>query len=143
MAGQLTHRQLAEFKEAFSQFDIDGNGTVAMAELGALMRSIGLNPAEPLLRNLIGDATCYSHETGAVEFPEFLSLIARMADTIDVGDGSSESSGPPPLVSSSSDEEERSELSDSSTSSAEERHRFAFLIATAAPQAPGNGHPVG
>ena len=34
-ADQLTEEQIAEFKEAFSLFDKDGDGTITTKELGA------------------------------------------------------------------------------------------------------------
>ena len=37
---------LAEFKEAFSLFDKDGDGTISINELGYVMRSLGQNPTE-------------------------------------------------------------------------------------------------
>ena len=41
MADQLTHEQIAEFKDAFSLFDKDGDGTITTKELGTVMRSLG------------------------------------------------------------------------------------------------------
>ena len=35
MADQLTEEQIAEFKEAFSLFDKDGDGTITTKELGS------------------------------------------------------------------------------------------------------------
>ena len=46
MAEQLTEEQIAEFKEAFSLFDKDGDGTITTKELGTVMRSLGQNPTE-------------------------------------------------------------------------------------------------
>ena len=43
MADQLTEEQIAEFKEAFSLFDKDGDGTITTKELGTVMRSLGQN----------------------------------------------------------------------------------------------------
>ncbi|KAJ8308903.1 hypothetical protein KUTeg_013777 [Tegillarca granosa] len=61
MADQLTEEQIAEFKEAFSLFDKDGDGTITTKELGTVMRSLG---------------------NGTIDFPEFLTMMARkMKDT--------------------------------------------------------------
>lgn len=41
----LTEEQVAEFKEAFMLFDKDEDGTINMAELGVVMRSLGQRPS--------------------------------------------------------------------------------------------------
>ena len=46
MADQLTEEQIAEFKEAFSLFDKDGDGAITTKELGAVTRSSGQNPTD-------------------------------------------------------------------------------------------------
>ena len=43
---KLSPEQLAEFKEAFSVFDKDGDGTISEKEIGTVMRTLGLNPTE-------------------------------------------------------------------------------------------------
>lgn len=40
----LSEEQVAEFKEAFMLFDKDEDGTITMAELGVVMRSLGQRP---------------------------------------------------------------------------------------------------
>ncbi|KAJ3645653.1 hypothetical protein Zmor_023294 [Zophobas morio] len=40
----LSEDQVAEFKEAFMLFDKDEDGTITMAELGVVMRSLGQRP---------------------------------------------------------------------------------------------------
>ena len=44
-----------EFKEAFSLFDKDGDGTITTKELGTVMRSLGQNPTEAELRDMINE----------------------------------------------------------------------------------------
>ena len=57
MADQLTEEQIAEFKEAFSLFDKDGDGTITTKELGTVMRSLGQNPTEAELQDMINEVT--------------------------------------------------------------------------------------
>jgi hypothetical protein len=54
-ADQLTEEQIAEFKEAFSLFDKDGDGTITTKELGTVMRSLGQNPTEAELADMINE----------------------------------------------------------------------------------------
>uniref|UniRef100_A0A5F8H990 EF-hand domain-containing protein n=1 Tax=Monodelphis domestica TaxID=13616 RepID=A0A5F8H990_MONDO len=55
MADQLTEEQITEFKEAFSLFDKDGDGTITTKELGTVMRSLGQNPTEAELQDMINE----------------------------------------------------------------------------------------
>ncbi|KAF7265734.1 hypothetical protein GWI33_020817 [Rhynchophorus ferrugineus] len=49
----LSEDQVAEFKEAFMLFDKDEDGTITMAELGVVMRSLGQRPTETELRDMM------------------------------------------------------------------------------------------
>uniref|UniRef100_A0A670XY81 Calglandulin n=1 Tax=Pseudonaja textilis TaxID=8673 RepID=A0A670XY81_PSETE len=55
MADQLTEEQIAEFKEAFLLFDKDGDGTITTKELGTVMWSLGQNPTEAELQDMINE----------------------------------------------------------------------------------------
>ena len=46
----LTKEQIQEFKEAFSLFDKDGDGTITTKELQTVMRSLGQNPTDAELQ---------------------------------------------------------------------------------------------
>jgi calmodulin len=81
MADQLTEEQIAEFKEAFSLFDKDGNGTITTKELGTVMRSLGQNPTEAELMDMIQEID--TSGSGTVEFPEFLTMMARKMKDVD------------------------------------------------------------
>ena len=45
----------SEFKEAFSLFDKDGDGTITTKEIGTVMRSLGQNPTEAELQDMINE----------------------------------------------------------------------------------------
>merc|ERR1712182_65526 len=72
--------QMGEFKEAFSLFDKDGDGTITTKELGTVMRSLGQNPTEAELQDMINEVDADGN--GTIDFPEFCTLMARkMKDT--------------------------------------------------------------
>ncbi|XP_051011916.1 calmodulin-alpha-like [Acomys russatus] len=75
MANQLTGEQIAEFREAFSLFDKDGHGTITTKELGTLMKSLGQNPTEAELQDIINDVDADGN--GTIDFSEFLTGMAR------------------------------------------------------------------
>ncbi|KAJ3353102.1 hypothetical protein GGF32_003204 [Allomyces javanicus] len=75
VADQLTEEQIAEFKEAFSLFDKDGDGTITTKELGTVMRSLGQNPTEAELQDMINEVDADGN--GTIDFPEFLTMMAR------------------------------------------------------------------
>ncbi|KAF9506047.1 hypothetical protein BS47DRAFT_1353370 [Hydnum rufescens UP504] len=75
MADQLTEEQISEFKEAFSLFDINGDGMITTHELGIVMRSLGQNPTEAELQDMVNEVD--ADENGMLDFPEFLTMMAR------------------------------------------------------------------
>ena len=46
---------LLELREAFTLFDKDGGGSISSSELGAVIRSLGQNPTEEELKEMIAD----------------------------------------------------------------------------------------
>ena len=98
-------RRNPEFKEAFSLFDrglypnpqprthtsywthqhvkfihcfTDGDGTITTKELGTVMRSLGQNPAEYELQDMINEID----GNGTIDFPDFLRMIVgKIRDT--------------------------------------------------------------
>lgn len=73
MGDQLTEEQIADYKEAFSLFDKDGDGVIKVADLGLLVRSLNLNPTESQIGDMQQDVD--PDGTGKVDFPEFISLM--------------------------------------------------------------------
>lgn len=76
MADQLTEQQSASIKEAFSLFDKDNDGFIASKDLGTVMRSLGQNPTQAELQEMISDLSL-DRNNGMIDFPEFLTLMAR------------------------------------------------------------------
>ena len=62
------------------RFDKDGDGTITTKELGTVMRSLGQNPTEAELQDMINEVD--QDGSGSIDFPEFLTLMSRkMHDT--------------------------------------------------------------
>ncbi|KAH0789842.1 Calmodulin [Histomonas meleagridis] len=51
----LTPEQIAEFREAFNIFDKDGDGRITAKELGTVMRSLGQNPSEAEIQDMVNE----------------------------------------------------------------------------------------
>ena len=93
----ITEEQKLEFKEAFSLFDKDGDGKITTKvkincikflysvhlycidynskELGTVMRSLGQNPNEEELDNMIKEID--EDGNGTVDFEEFLIMMSK------------------------------------------------------------------
>ncbi|XP_063430894.1 uncharacterized protein LOC134712857 [Mytilus trossulus] len=70
-----------EFKEAFNLFDKDGDGTISCTELGTVMRSLGCNPTEGELKDMIKEVDADGN--GCIDFPEFLEMMAKRLQDVD------------------------------------------------------------
>ncbi|KAL6641951.1 hypothetical protein ACP70R_020132 [Stipagrostis hirtigluma subsp. patula] len=79
----LSKEQIKEFREAFSLFDKDGDGTITTKELGTVMKSLGQSPTEAELRDMIDEVD--ADGSGSIDFNEFLTLVARNAREADAG----------------------------------------------------------
>ena len=79
LADQLTEKQIAEFREAFTLFDKDADGFITTEELGNVMRSLGQNPTEAQLEDMISELDVDGN--GSLDFPEFLTMLNRRTRT--------------------------------------------------------------
>merc|ERR1711862_1027012 len=66
---------------AFSLFDKDGDGTITTKELGTVMRSLGQNPTEAELMDMINEVD--ADGSGTIDFPEFLTMMARKVKEVE------------------------------------------------------------
>lgn len=66
---------LEETREAFMLFDKDSNGTIDTSELGAVMRSLNMNPTDTELKDMINEVD--GNGNGSIEFEEFVAMLSR------------------------------------------------------------------
>ncbi|ONI06536.1 hypothetical protein PRUPE_5G066900 [Prunus persica] len=74
MSHELSDDQVEKLKQAFNNFDKDGNGTVTTDELSNVMTSIGQNPSEEELEEFIQQM---GGDDGRVRFDQFLKFMAK------------------------------------------------------------------
>ena len=78
---EATEDQIADFKEAFSLFDKDGDGRIKTSQLGLLVRSLNQNPTESEIEDMIKEID--PDNTGMLNFPDFVALILRRWRDVD------------------------------------------------------------
>jgi len=79
--GILSNDEVEEFREAFSMFDKNGDGTISSTELGTIMRSLGQNPTENELMDMINEVDIDGN--GTIDFREFLNMMAKKVNKSD------------------------------------------------------------
>merc|ERR1719272_2164685 len=62
-------------REAFSLFDRTGRGTISSVSVPAVVRSLGANPLDVEVRQLVQEVDI--DRTGLVTFPEFLEIMQQ------------------------------------------------------------------
>jgi len=72
---RLSEEQIAELKQAFNEFDVDGGGNISTKELGWAMRAMGMNPTENAILELINEYD--TDGSGEIEFPEFCNMMSN------------------------------------------------------------------
>jgi len=77
--GKMSEKEIAECKEAFDLFDMDGGGTIDLAELGTAMTALGFNPKKAEIKKMVDDMD--KDSDGTIDFDEFMQLMSgKMSD---------------------------------------------------------------
>ena len=70
----MTEEQIGIFKEAFNNFDKDGDGFIKTDKLAYVLRSLGQNHTEAELQDIISEIDIDGN--GSIDFSEFLTMMA-------------------------------------------------------------------
>jgi len=74
----LSEEQIGLFKDQFDMYDADHDGSVNTKEVGQILKSLGKNPTEGELVELVNYVD--QDGTGMLDFPEFLSMMRKCTD---------------------------------------------------------------
>ena len=66
MAGELDPEELEEWRTIFNLFDVDGDESITCQELGVVLRSMGQNPSDQELKEMINEMD--EDGSGTVDF---------------------------------------------------------------------------
>jgi len=77
-----TPEELAAYRHAFQLFDADGDGTISIKELYEVMRSLGQNPTETEIEDMINEVD--TDRNGTIDFEEFCKMMKTPAKDIDM-----------------------------------------------------------
>ena len=72
----------AEYRETFRMFDKNGDGSVTVAELGSVIRSLGHDPTDEEIQDMINDVDV--DRNGNIDFKEFIEMMLRNVKTNDI-----------------------------------------------------------
>ena len=76
----FTDEQIAELKQAFALFDMDGSGEVSTDELGTVLETLGQKVTQEELVQIIAEVD--QDGGGSVDFDEFVDLMSsRMSES--------------------------------------------------------------
>jgi len=78
MGDILSEEQIGLFKDQFDKYDTDRDGSVNTKEVGQILKSLGKNPTEGELVELVNYVD--QDGTGMLDFPEFLAMMRKTTD---------------------------------------------------------------
>jgi Ca2+-binding EF-hand superfamily protein len=82
MSENLTDDKIKEFKEAFEMFDRDKDGLINQKELGNILRSLGHEPTDHDLNDMIAEVD--SNDDKRIDLNEFMQIMHKRAKQSDI-----------------------------------------------------------
>ncbi|XP_022333553.1 neo-calmodulin-like [Crassostrea virginica] len=80
----LTEDQIEEYREAFKLFDKDGNGSITVEELVAILKNLGQNPTDAEISDIVSEVDADGN--GNIDFPEFLLMMSKREKDVETDD---------------------------------------------------------
>ena len=79
---QLTKDQIADFRDAFSLFKADAEGTIRAQDLGEVLHSLGKKYTDTDLDDIVREIDVDG--SGDIEFPEFIIILCYKANALNL-----------------------------------------------------------
>ena len=79
-----TEDLISQYRKAFAAHEKDEEGKISPKYLGEVMRSVGMNPTQAELQDMINEAD--GERKGAIEFGEFLNMMEGKKDYVESED---------------------------------------------------------
>jgi len=73
-SAKLSDEEIQAYRDVFALFDKDSSGTITAQELGDIMQSLGQNPSDSELQDMINEVDIDS--SGSIDFDEFLKMMS-------------------------------------------------------------------
>uniref|UniRef100_H2XRF5 EF-hand domain-containing protein n=2 Tax=Ciona intestinalis TaxID=7719 RepID=H2XRF5_CIOIN len=70
---EMGEERIVQYKNAFAKFDKDSSGIISSKQLRQLLRTLGHNPSDIVLRELVNQVDM--DENGKIDFNEFIIMI--------------------------------------------------------------------
>ena len=80
MTAELDPEELEEWRTIFNLFDVDGDESITSQELGVVLRSMGQNPSDQELKEMIDDMD--EDGSGTVDFEVGFILLKLSSDRL-------------------------------------------------------------
>ncbi|TAQ91411.1 hypothetical protein B7494_g251 [Chlorociboria aeruginascens] len=77
----LSANEIASFKEVFALFDSDGDGEISKAELGAILKSLGLDVSDVEINDMVNEVDI--DNSGSIDLEEFIKMMTIETKPVD------------------------------------------------------------
>ncbi|KAL3417991.1 calmodulin [Phlyctema vagabunda] len=76
-----TEQEVLAYRHAFELFDTNGDGTISVKELSSVMKSLGQNPSDAEIEDMINEV---DHDrNGTIDFEEFVKMMTAPTKDVD------------------------------------------------------------
>ncbi|RDW68546.1 hypothetical protein BP5796_09203 [Coleophoma crateriformis] len=76
-----TEQEILAYRQAFSLFDTNGDGSISINELSSVMKSLGQNASDEEIEDMINEVD--QDRNGTIDFEEFVKMMTAPTKDVD------------------------------------------------------------